>query len=214
MQFAKEKLKQDATGHSIDHIQRVARNAEQILLTEPEANRRIVLAAAYLHDCIDDKVIPDADAAFREISTFLRSIDFSKREGMAILDIISSISFSGSLGETKPRLSLEGKIVQDADRLDALGVIGILRTAYYGGAKGSKLYDPKEKPRKISSKAEYRRNGTVINHFYEKLLLLAEQMHTDFAREEGARRTRFMKDFLAEFYQECGEKPPAEDDSD
>jgi uncharacterized protein len=129
----------------------------------------------------------------------------------AIIDqvvfVIEYVSFKGGHNETE-HPTLELKIVQDADRLDAIGAIGIARTFNYGGFKGSKLYDPNEPPKINQSKEEYKKsNGTTINHFYEKLLLLKDKFNTLTGKELAEERHQYMESFLQQFYAEWkGEK--------
>lgn len=200
--YSVEKMSGDLSGHGMDHVRRVVANAEMILTEEPAANKFITLAAAYLHDTIDDKLVEDEKKAFDELHDFLVSLKLSAVEINAILEILQNMSYSKSLDKQNISLSLEGQIVQDADRLDALGAMGILRTAYYGGKKGHPLHDPEILPIDYQNKADYRKGSTVINHFYEKLLLLSEKMNTAIAKKEGQRRTEFMQNFLKEFYAE------------
>lgn len=197
-------LASDQTGHGADHVQRVASLAEDILRTEPEADSFITLSAAYLHDTIDDKVTADPQAAAEQLMNFLLELDVPQAKIQAIFAIIENMSYSKGLAG-KMELSLEGKIVQDADRIDALGAIGILRTSYFGGGHGHPIHDPNLPPKTFKDKEEYRKGTTVINHFYEKLFLLSETMNTAYGKKEAKRREAFMKDFLEEFYHEWGE---------
>ena len=160
------------------------------------------MSAAYLHDVIDDKVVIDVAQAIEDLRIFLLSIDFAVVEVAEILSIIQSMSFSKELAEGQQSLTLAGQIVQDADRLEALGAIGILRTAYYGGSKGHPIYDETMLPKNYETKSDYRQGSTVINHFYEKLFLLPERMNTAYGRQEGERRKVLMEAFLEEFYLE------------
>ncbi|WP_265457614.1 HD domain-containing protein [Enterococcus sp. HY326] len=200
--YAKEKMAQDFSGHGFDHILRVVANVERLLETETQADAFVTKAAAYLHDTVDDKVVADEQAAYLELHNFLISLQLSESQVTAILDILHNMSFSKSLDKKEIRLSLEGQLVQDADRLDALGAVGILRTAYFGGKKGHPIYDPEIQSIDYQSKSDYRKGSTVINHFYEKLLLLAATMNTEAAKIEGQRRTEFMENFLKEFFYE------------
>ncbi|MBO0431441.1 HD domain-containing protein [Enterococcus sp. DIV0660C] len=200
--YSFKQLKNDQTGHGEDHTKRVVQLATDILATEPTANRGITLAAAYLHDTIDDKVVSNEEQAKKELVAFLKKIDLTKHQITSIFAIIENMSFSKSLGENAEELTIEGKIVQDADRLDALGAIGILRTAYFGGGHGHPIHDPEILPQMYANKADYRKGSTVINHFYEKLFLLPAQMNTVYGKTEAQRREQFMRDFLKEFYQE------------
>lgn len=201
--FAKEKLGAERSGHGYDHARRVAENADMIMKTEVGLNRDVVIAAAYLHDTIDDKVVADTNLALSEVKDCLQKCKFSSTEEEEVLAIITNMSFSKSL-EGAVTLSREGQIVQDADRLDALGAIGIMRTAYFGGSHGHPLHDPTIPPIDYQNKADYRKGSTVINHFYEKLLKIADTMNTPAAKAEAQRRKAFMSDFLKEFYAEWG----------
>lgn len=119
-----------------------------------------------------------------------------------VCQIIAGISFKGA-GVEQPPLSLEGQVVQDADRLDAMGAIGIARAFAYGGAKGRTIYDPAAKPAEHRTASEFlKSDGTTINHFYEKLLLLKDRMNTATGRVIAEERHRFMEDYLQRFYQE------------
>lgn len=200
--YSIKQLACDQTGHGFDHTIRVVKLATKILATEPEADPLITLAAAYLHDTIDDKVVKDEAKAKEELSYFLESIAMEQSIIQAIFFIIDNMSFSRSLSDEAPELSLEGKIVQDADRLEALGAIGILRTAYFGGGHGHPIFDPEHQPVNYVNKKDYRKGSTVINHFYEKLLLLTDLMNTTYGKKEAKRREIFMREFLEEFFKE------------
>lgn len=202
--FAKERLQDDRTGHDFAHAQRVARLAESILKDENKifCDKTIILTSAYLHDTIDDKVVPDPEKALQEVEDFLYSLGLQEKQIQEILYIITHLSFSQEIEHGKADLSLEGQIVQDADRLDALGAIGVLRTAYFGGAHGDVMYDETVEPVTYTSKKDYRKGSTVVNHFYEKLFVLADGMNTEFGRKEALRRKEFMESFLEKFYQE------------
>ncbi|MTV82819.1 HD domain-containing protein [Secundilactobacillus folii] len=203
--FTSQKLAGDATGHGVDHINRVVTNAKMLLAEEPSANYLITLAAAYLHDVIDDKLVSNVSSAQRDVEAFLGSVEFVPNQVQVVMFIINNMSFSKTLTDDQHPLPLEGQIVQDADRLDAIGAIGITRAIYYGGHHSEKIYDPKIKPRQNMTKAEYRNldNETIINHFYEKLLKLPEQMNTPVAKRIARGRletmTTFLEDFKAEW---------------
>jgi len=199
--YSMAQLSLDRSGHGVDHTNRVVELSRQVLETLPQADPFITLAAAYLHDTIDDKVVEDEEQAKEGLRVFLANIGVAESEIHQIFHIIENMSFSKSLSDNV-ELSLEGKIVQDADRLEALGAMGILRTAYYGGHKGHPIFDPVIQPINYTNKQEYRKGSTVINHFYEKLLLLPDQMNTEYAKQEAKRREVFMREFLEEFYQE------------
>ena len=200
--YTKQQLQTDLTGHGFDHAQRVATLSHKIAKAEKApVDELVLLASAYLHDTIDDKVVADVDTACRELQQFLVEIGLSAQQQEEILFIINNMSFSKEL-TGKISLPLAGKIVQDADRLEALGAMGILRTAYFGGGHQHPLHDPAIKPITFTDKTQYRKGSTVINHFYEKLFLLPEKMNTQTAYREALRRQKFMESFLAEFYQE------------
>ena len=205
--YAETHLAHDGSGHGFDHAQCVARLAQEILLhTEEVVDATVVLAACYLHDTIDDKVVADVEGATEDLRDFLDTQGLSSDQVLEILLIIDNLSFSKQYFGNSLELPLSGQIVQDADRLEALGAMGLMRTAYFGGYSGHPLYDPAIKPKTFTSKAEYRQGTTVINHIYEKLFLLVDMMNTPYGKQEGQRRKAFMEDFLTEFYQEWGVK--------
>ena len=183
--------------HDFQHIERVYANAEAILKTEPKADREIVLLAVYLHDVSDAKYAETKEAEER----ILNSLDLDKAKKQHIRDIIASVSFNG--GNELEAKSIEAKIVRDADRLDAIGAVGIARTFAYGGAKGRKLYDDEEEARGEMSVEEYRSKSTAsVTHFYEKLLLLKDLMVTKKGREMAEERHAFMVSFLQQLQKE------------
>lgn len=202
--FVANVLKHDASGHDFSHIKRVVQNAGRILETEPSADQFIVIAAAYLHDTYDDKLFADPAAAKAKVAKFLTSIGVVVADQKAIFTIIDNMSWSKSLTGTAKPLDINGQIVQDADRLDAIGAIAIARVFVYGGHMGSKIYDPAIQPRTAMTKAEYRNNdeGTMINHFYEKILLLVDYLNTDYAKQVGQHRQQIMLDYLSDFKRE------------
>ncbi|MFC6254177.1 HD domain-containing protein [Secundilactobacillus hailunensis] len=199
--YTSQKLAGDATGHGIDHINRVVTNAKMLMAEEPSADYLITLSSAYLHDVIDDKLVSDVLTAQRGVEKFLSSVEFGPDQVQMIMFIINNMSFSKSLTDDQHPLPLEGQIVQDADRLDAIGAIGITRAIYYGGHHSEKIYDPKIKPRTSMTKAEYRNldNETIINHFYEKLLKLPDRMNTPVAKRIAKERQKTMTTFLEDF---------------
>ncbi|RKS85125.1 uncharacterized protein DES39_1634 [Orbus hercynius] len=199
--YVKNKLAYDYSGHDFAHIIRVTNLAKQIYQTESQANEFIVVMAAYLHDVIDDKVIENIPLARQELIDFMQQKMLSCDEQQAILSIIDNMSFKKNLAEKQP-LSLEGQIVQDADRLDAIGAIGIGRTFFYGGNKKHIMHDPNIQPRSEMSQTDYRQPSTVINHFYEKLFLLKDQMNTKAGTKLAQERHQFLVDFVQRFEQE------------
>ena len=196
--WVKDKLHDEKSGHDWYHIYRVTSLAKEIL-KEEKANEFIVIAAALLHDVPDDKVTDDVEGALQEIRDMLESNGVTTVDIEAIVEIITTISFKGGTG--KPLTNIEAQIVQDADRLDALGAIGIARTFQYGGAKSQAMYDPEIPIRDQMSFEEYRGGkSTSINHFYEKLLLLKDKMNTKTAVKIADKRESFMKEFLNQFF--------------
>lgn len=203
--FAKDIHAQNNDGHGFDHIERVVALAEKILLTEPSANRELVLATCYLHDTYDDKLTTDVPAQKAKVTTFLSQI-FTDETISEIFDIIDKMSYSNNIIK-KNNLSLNGKIVQDADRLDAMGAWGIVRTLEYGWAHNREFYNPQLKPTSYASKTAYHKNskGTTLNHFYEKLFLLEDLLNTAEARRIGSTRSKIMHDFVHEIKREYQE---------
>lgn len=198
--FARQRMAQDKTGHNIQHLERVVANAERLMAAESQPIKaNIVLAAAWLHDVIDDKVTTNPAQARREVAEFLMKAGATLPERDAILEIMDRQSFSKNLQE-RQSLSLEGQIVQDADRLDALGAIGIARTFYYGGARGHDLYnDLLARDLSRLSPEDYRQNQSGLTHFDEKLLKLADLMNTASGHALAQERTAFMRQYLAQF---------------
>lgn len=200
--YAKEKLGVDRSGHDFYHVQRVAKIAKNLAEQEGVTDTLIIEAASYLHDVIDDKVVSDVISAQDDLKKFLKELGFSLEEVQEIFKIIENISFSKEIENGKAELTIAGQIVQDADRIDALGAIGILRTAYYGGHTQNPLYDPKLPPQEFKNKQEYRQKSTVINHFYEKLFKLPATMNTEAGKNEAQKRMAYMEEFLKRFYDE------------
>lgn len=204
--YMQQALAKDNTGHSVDHINRVVALADKILIHEPSANQFIVRAAALLHDVYDDKLFnteTEALAAKKDLMTFLQAIQVSPGSITEIIQIIDNMSWSKSIeGHAEP-LDINGQIVQDADRLEAMGAIAITRAITYGAVKSRVLYDPSIAPRTAKNKAEYRSDdSTTINHFYEKLLLIKDRLNTETARQIATSRQQFMLDFLEQFKSE------------
>lgn len=202
VQFVKEKLQGAEAGHDWFHIERVWKLSKKIADTEA-ANQEVVELAALLHDIADPKFHDgDESLALTVSKDFLQSQNVSDEVTSQVLFIIQNISLKNR-GEVPDILPIELQIVQDADRLDAIGAIGIARTFNFGGFKNNRMYDPEIPPRIGMSKEEYKKsNGTTINHFYEKLLLLKDLMHTEKAKEIATKRHLLMLNFLDEFYKE------------
>lgn len=194
------KLGQDKTGHGMDHINRVVRMARRLAAGEG-VDPFLPVVAAYLHDTIDEKLVDSIPAAEQELRDYLSAHDFTEDQVATIMDTISNISFAHTLDGVPIHLSIVGKIVRDADWLDAIGVLGITRAIYYGGGHHEKIYDPAIKPRQNMNREEYRNlaDETIINHFYEKILKLSAMLQTPSARQIAAHRQQVMLDFLAEF---------------
>jgi|TARA_R100000479_G_scaffold68390_2_gene32575 uncharacterized protein len=200
--FVKEELKNAEGGHDWFHIERVYKNAMHISETE-QANSLIVSLGALLHDIADSK-FHDGDEAVgpKKATDFLTSEGVSEEIIEHVVQIIKNISFKGGNKEQAFH-SKELAVVQDADRLDALGAIGIARTFNYGGFKNRKLYDPEIKPNLEMSPTEYKAStAPTINHFYEKLLLLKDRMNTETGKRIATERHVFMETFLQQFYAE------------
>lgn len=202
VEFVKEKLEGAEAGHDWFHIERVWKLSKKIAVTEP-CNMEVVELAALLHDIADPKFHNgDETLALRVSREFLESQNASEDIIEQVLFIIRNISFKNR-GEVPENVPVELKIVQDADRIDAIGAIGIARTFNFGGFKNNLMYDPNIKPKLTMSKEEYKKsNGTTINHFYEKLLLLKDLMNTEKGKQIAGERHDFMLKFLDQFYKE------------
>ncbi|MBK6952103.1 MAG: HD domain-containing protein [Crocinitomicaceae bacterium] len=198
----KREFADESTGHDWFHIERVWKNAKQIAATEG-GDLFVIELAALLHDIADHKFVEDADAeAKRRIQAMLTKAEVGQHTIDRVIDIVLKSSFKGGIGEN-PMTQLEGLIIQDADRLDAIGAIGIARTFAFGGKFGNLLYHPDIPPATFKNAEEYRKNRThTINHFYEKLLLLKDRMNTPTGRKMAEQRHLFMQEFLNQFYNE------------
>ena len=200
--YVTEKYSDEATGHDWYHIERVTRNA--CLIAESEGGDvHVVEVAALLHDIDDHKFNGgDLEAGAKTAQRVMEQIGFDNTFIQRVVPIINKVSFKGVYVDSVPD-SLEGKIVQDADRLDALGAIGIARAFAYGGNKQRPIYDPEIKPELHHSAEQYiHAKSHTINHFYEKLLHLKDKMNTNTGKTMAAQRHQFMTDFLAQFYAE------------
>lgn len=199
--WVRKELEGAEAGHDWWHIQRVWSNAKTLASAEP-CDHLVVELAALLHDIADAKFHNgDEELGPVKAGQFLNSLNLPAETGNRVVEIIRHISFKG--GHGKPLESIEFKIVQDADRLDAIGAIGIARAFHYGGFKNRELYNPQIPPNLQMSKEEYKNSSApTINHFYEKLLLLKERMHTATGKKMAVERHRFMDEFLQQFYSE------------
>lgn len=193
--------------HDREHVRRVVANARRLAASEG-ADPAVVIPAAWLHDCV---IVPKdsehrsraSQMAAERAGAFLREIGYPAGHIPAVEHAIAAHSFSAGI----PPQTLEARVVQDADRLDALGAIGIARTLLLGGVMGKPLYDSAE-PLPQTRAPDDREN--VIDHFYVKLLKLAGMMHTEAGRQEGERRTRLMRLYLEELGRELAASEPAE----
>jgi len=203
-EFVKKELGSAEAGHDWWHIQRVRKNALEIAKGE-KVDLLVMELAALLHD-IGDAKFHDGNETIgpKRVQEFLDQIELLEEQKLHILNIVKFISFKGGHNEGKFD-SPEFRIVQDADRLDALGAIGIARAFSYGGHKGRIFYDPAIPPSMNMSREEYKSStAPTINHFYEKLLLLKDLMKTSRGREIAEERHDFMLQFLDQFYKEWG----------
>ncbi len=192
----------DSSGHDYWHSIRVFRNACKIS-NAYETDWEVVALAALLHDTDDCKLFETKNYENARKIMWDCNIDDEKQE--SVINIIKTVSFKGE--DSIVSQTIEGKIVQDADRLDAIGAIGIARTFAFGGSRGRKMYEPNQGPSAHLMEAEYKSNeGTTINHFYEKLFLLKDMLNTDCAKSIANGRDKFMHQFIEEFYGEWNGK--------
>nr|WP_248735869.1 HD domain-containing protein [Neobacillus rhizosphaerae] len=202
--FVHNELGEDATGHDWFHVDRVRRNALHICREERQGDPFIIEMAALLHDIPDEKLNETIEIGKAKLDSFLHCISLPNEAKNHIIQIIDSISYKG--GRKTVLETVEAKIVQDADRLDAIGAIGIARAFAYGGKKGQPIYDPNINVREEMSLEEYRKGkSTTIHHFYEKLLKLKDLLNTKSAKEMAESRQQMMGLFLEQFYQEWDE---------
>jgi uncharacterized protein len=200
-EFVRNELAEDPTGHDWFHVDRVRRNALHICREEKTGEAFIIEMAALLHDIPDEKLNESIEKGEEKLETFLQTIPLTDNEKKHIKQIIATISYKGGINSELS--TIEAKIVQDADRLDAIGAIGIARAFAYGGKKGQPIYNPGIKVRNEMSLEEYRKGkSTSIHHFYEKLLKLKDLLNTESAREMAESRQQMMETFLEQFYQE------------
>ncbi|MEI7507906.1 MAG: HD domain-containing protein [Flavobacterium sp.] len=200
--FVKQKLENAESGHDWFHIERVYKNA--LLIAEGEdCDITVVKLGALLHDIADSKFHDGDEAVGPKVAReFLESQNASEEIITHVVHIIENISFKGGNFEKK-FTSKELEVVQDADRLDAIGAIGIARTFNYGGFKNRPIYNPNIAPQTNMTKEEYKKSeAPTLNHFYEKLLLLKDKMNTKTGRKIAEKRHKFMELFLSQFYAE------------
>ena len=210
--FVKETLYGAEGGHDWFHIQRVFKNT-LLIAKEEKVDVLVVSLGALLHDIADAK-FNDGDETIgpKVAENFLTELNVNKKTIKHVIKIIENISFKNSLSKRRGRRfnSRELQVVQDADRLDAMGAIGVARAFNYGGFKNRELYNPEIAPNLKLTKEEYKKStAPTINHFYEKLLLLKDRMHTDTGKKLAEKRHQYMLDFLKQFYQEWDPLVPA-----
>ena len=201
--FVKETLKGAEAGHDWFHTLRVYNNARLIAKSE-SVDLYIVALGALLHDIADSKFHNGDDTVGPRVARkFLLQHNVDSFVINSVIDIINNISFNKSLETNNKPNSIELDVLQDADRLDAIGAIGIARCFNYGGFKNRKLFDPSIKPNLKMSKKEYKNSkAPTINHFYEKLLLLSDKMNTKTGKKIAKERHQFMTEYLDQFHAE------------
>jgi uncharacterized protein len=204
----RERLAGESSGHDWRHVDRVWQMAER-LARGADANGLVVQLAALLHDIADWKLHDGDDTVGPRVArSLLDKYGLPGETIDAVCAVIPEISFKGAGVATEPS-TLKGRIVQDADRLDAIGAIGIARAFAYGGHAGQELYDPGRPPVMHTSKEAYITNrGPTVNHFYEKLLLLKDRFNTLQARQIAQQRHEFMESYLHQFFEELNEVNP------
>ena len=199
-QYAEAFFAKDHSGHDADHTMRVYRTACR-LGKEEGADLTVVALAALLHDVDDRKISPKTSASLGNAKAFLQENEVPEDMAERVLQAVREVSFEGTDSVTPS--TIEGMCVQDADRLDALGAVGIGRAFAYGGSHQRKMHDPAEKPALHMNREEYRAHvSTTINHFYEKLFLLKDTMNTRSGKRTAEERDRFMRSFVSRFLQE------------
>ncbi len=202
IRFVKKTLQDAEGGHDWWHIQRVWQNAKNIAIHE-RVNFQVVELAALLHDIADSKFYNGDETVGPSMAReFLTSQQVDDSIIQHVIAIIENVSFKGGK-EQRTFSSIELDVVQDADRLDAIGAIGIARTFNYGGFKNREIYNPNIPPNLEMTKEEYKKStAPTINHFYEKLLLLKDKMNTDTGKKLAEERHQFMEQYLEQFYKE------------
>jgi uncharacterized protein len=200
-EYVRREFQNDSSGHDWWHIHRVWKNALSICRGE-KADIFTVELAALLHDLDDWKLNPSTDGTPVRAAAWLRQMGVDSAVSEHVCQIIAHLSFKGAGVENKIN-TIEGMIVQDADRLDAIGAVGIGRAFAYGGHAGRPIYDPNEPPQMHQSFEQYKNSrSATINHFYEKLFLLKERMNTPTAKRIAGERHAYMEEFVARFLSE------------
>jgi uncharacterized protein len=199
-EHVKKQMMGEGTGHDWWHVYRVWKTAKHIG-KEEKADLFIVELAALLHDLADWKLYKGDD--LKPIRDWLETLEIDKETADRVCEIVKNVSFKGAGVRSEITKTKEGMVVQDADRLDAIGAIGIARALAYGGHKGREIHNPDIKPVEHKTFEEYKSSkGTTINHFYEKLLLLKDRMKTGTGKNMAEERHAFMESYLKEFYKE------------
>lgn len=197
-EFVKDLLAKEYSGHDYYHCIRVYNNA-MLICKDMDCDKQLVSVASLLHDVDDAKLFDSKD--YDNARKILNDLNYEKDFIEKVINIIKDVSFKGK--DSVIPCSLEGKIVQDADRLDAIGAIGIARTFAYGGNHNRLIYDPSIKPNLNMDYNQYKNaNNPTINHFYEKLLILKDMMNLEKSKQIAIHRHKFMEDYLREFYDE------------
>lgn len=202
--FVKDALQGNDSSHDWSHIQRVWNLSKVIGTKEGAKDMELVELGALLHDIGDWKYEGGDKKGLAEAERLLNNQNMSADRIKQIFDLVKLVGFNEEIAGTQEQLPLETKVVQDADRLDALGAIGIARTFAYGGSKKHAMYDPNIKPRENLTQEQYKsgEKSTTINHFYEKLLKIKDMMKTETGKEHAIRRHCFMEMYLQEFFDE------------
>lgn len=199
--YIRRKFEEESSGHDWWHIDRVRKLSLKIATAE-DADLFIVELAALLHDLDDWKLNGNDPESYTKTNLWLDKIKLDTVTQNQIIKIVKQVSFKGAGVNTKPDI-IEAQIVQDADRLDAIGAIGIARAFSYGGNRNRLLYDPNSEPEYHETFEAYKANsGSTINHFYEKLILLKDFMNTETAKKYALARHAFMEKFLHQFFDE------------
>jgi uncharacterized protein len=199
--FIEQKFKNEGSGHDYWHILRVWKLAKRVAKQEKNIDMLVVELGAFLHDIADWKFHDDPEAGPKATRPWLESLKVNEEIISKVEHIVRNVSFKGA--NVKNHLSREGQIVWDADKLDAIGAIGVARCFAFGGSVGHVMYDPAEKPVLHKTFEEYKKmEASSVSHFYEKLLLLKDKMYTKTGRELAEHRHEYMEEFLEEFYGE------------
>lgn len=197
-EFITSQLNEDKTGHAMDHIRRAERTAKDILQTEPTADSDLTIAIVLLHEVFDEKLNLNIDQT--RLITYLKEWGLTNSQIENLLHAITYLSFSKNIDQTH-LLSLEGQIAQDADRIDAIGALGVARAFYYGGSIGQPLYD-NQQINQNTTQTNHKQIVTCIGHFDEKLLKIYSLINTQRGREIARERHQFLLDFKDQFYKE------------